>query len=145
MVDIEIRFASSADFSACKEFENITDEDLLRFKISRSDICLAEKTGTPVGYLRLDSLWSHISMIGLVIVKETCRKHGIGTALVDFICRDLTEKGERQIISSTMPDNLPSQQWHAAMGFEECGFLCGINTKEGVGEIFYKKPLNSEL
>ncbi len=141
MKEIDISFAKQADLTACMEIDNVADEEIIGFRISRSDICLAVEDGVVVGYLRLGYLWEHIPMIDIAIVKEAHRRKGIATALVDFICNHLGREGGDRLISSTMPDNLPSQKWHRKMGFEECGFLCGINSGEKTGEIFYVKKL----
>jgi hypothetical protein len=38
-------------------------------------------------------------------------------------------------------DESAPQAWHRWMGFEECGFLAGMN-EGGVGEVFFRKALD---
>jgi len=44
------------------------------------------------------------------------------------------------LFSSSQANEPEPQAWHRHVGFEECGFIAGIN-EGGVGEVFFRKVL----
>ena len=103
------------------------------------DVVIAEWSGKRVGYVRLEYLWSIMPYISLIQVLPEYRRRGVGKALLRFIETFLREAGHEVLYSSSQADEPGPQTWHRYMGFEECGFITGIN--EGVGEVFFHKNL----
>ena len=103
------------------------------------DVVIAEWNGKRAGYVRLEYLWSIVPYISLIQVLPEYRRKGIGKALLGFIETFLRETGHEALYSSSQADEPEPQAWHWYMGFEECGFITGIN--EGVGEVFFRKSL----
>jgi len=63
--------------------------------------------------------------------------------MLKFVERKLRKKWHKVLLSSSQANEpYPSQAWHRAMGFEECGIISGINEK-GIGEVFFRKSLLS--
>jgi ribosomal protein S18 acetylase RimI-like enzyme len=84
-----------------------------------------------------------IPYIGLILVLPKYRRQGIGRAMLKFVERKLRKKWHKVLLSSSQANEpYPSQAWHRAMGFEECGIISGINEK-GIGEVFFRKSLLS--
>ena len=117
----------------------ISNETLQR-KIEAGEVLLAEREGKPVGYLRLEYLWSDVPYIALIHVLETLREQGIGRALLGHLEQSLHNDGHKALYSSSQADEAPPQAWHRHMGFVECGFIAGIN-EGGIGEVFFCKAL----
>ena len=67
------------------------------------------------------------------------RRQGVGKALLRFIETFLREAGHEALYSSSQADEPEPQAWHRHVGFEECGFIAGIN--DGIGEVFFRKSL----
>lgn len=103
------------------------------------DVIIAEWTGKRVGYVRLEYLWSLVPYIALIRVLPEYRRQGIGKALLRFIETFLRDAGHEALYSSSQADEPEPQAWHRYMGFEECGFIAGINN--GVGEVFFRNCL----
>ena len=103
------------------------------------DIVIAEWNEKRVGYVRLEYLWSIVPYISLIQVLPEHRRQGVGKALLRFIETFLRDAGHEALYSSSQADEPEPQAWHRYMGFEECGFIAGIN--EGAGEIFFRKSL----
>ncbi len=124
------------------------DHDLeraaVRRKIGLSEIVLAEVREERVGYLRLEYLWSKIPYIGLIRVQEAFRRKGVGHAIIDFLDEFLREKGYKVLMSSSQVNEPSAQEWHRAVGFEECGIIAGLN-ENGIGEVFFRKPLGNQV
>jgi N-acetylglutamate synthase-like GNAT family acetyltransferase len=113
---------------------------VLQRKIAAREVLIAEQDGTAVGYLRLEFLWSTVPYIGLIRVREGWRRRGVGRALVRFVEHELRVGGYRALYSSSQADEAEPQAWHRKVGFQECGFIAGINDG-GIGEIFFRKEL----
>lgn len=135
-----VRFATAEDLAQCLAFNPSVHREILRRKIECDEILVAETRGEIVGYLRLEHLWSKMPFIGLIHVQEEHRAAGVGRALLEFLESFLREGGHRVLLSSSMADAAKAQAWHRKRGFEECGFLAGVNAG-GIGEVFFRKPL----
>ena len=94
----------------------------------------------PVGYLRLEWLWSKLPYIELVHVLAPYRRGGVGRALLAHVEAEAARRGHDALYSSSQADESEPQAWHRRMGFEECGLLAGLN-EGGVGEVFFRKTL----
>ena len=103
------------------------------------DVVIAEWNSKRVGYVRLEYLWSIVPYIALIRVSPEYRRQGVGKTLLRFIERFLRDTGHDALYSSSQADEPEPQAWHRHVGFEECGFIVGIN--EGVGEVFFRKSL----
>ena len=78
---ISVRRAEIAD----REFvgqDGYLADGVLRRKIAAGEVFLAERDGTPVGYLRLEYLWSDIPYIALISVVERHRQQGVGRGTI---------------------------------------------------------------
>ena len=103
------------------------------------DVVIAEWNGKRVGYVRLEYLWSIVPYIALIQVLPEYRRQGVGKALLQFIEEFLRNTGHKALYSSSQTDEPEPQAWHRHIGFEECGFVAGIN--DGIGEVFFRKSL----
>ena len=145
--EIVIRFARLDDLDFAYQDGYISAEVLKR-KIDAQlalnpdrieDILIAERNGKRVGYVRLEYLWSIVPYISLIQVLPEYRQQGVGKALLRYLETFLRDTGHEVLYSSSQADEPEPQAWHRYMGFEECGFIAGINN--GVGEVFFRKSL----
>ena len=145
--EIVIRFARLDDLDFAYQ-DGYIPAKILKSKIEAQlalnpdrieDVVIAEWNGKRVGYVRLEYLWSIVPYIALIRVLPEYRRQGIGKALLRFIETFLCEAGHDALYSSSQADEPEPQAWHRHVGFEECGFIAGIN--EGVGEVFFRKNL----
>jgi ribosomal protein S18 acetylase RimI-like enzyme len=99
-----------------------------------------------------------IPYLGLVNVNEKYRSKGVGSAMIRFLAEHLIKQGHKVLYSSSQSNEPEPQEWHRAVGFEECGYIAGINPppdvfakdpervyagRRGIGEIFFRKMLRS--
>ena len=144
--EIVIRFARQDDLDFAYQDGYIPGEVLKR-KIEEQtlnldrieDVVIAEWEGKRVGYVRLEYLWSIVPYISLIHVLPEYRRQGVGKVLLRFIETFLRNAGHEALYSSSQADEPEPQAWHRYVGFEECGFIAGIN--DGVGEVFFRKRL----
>ena len=96
-------------------------------------------TGHGWGMCGLSICGQSCRMSALIQVLPEYRRQGVGKALLRFIEAFLRDAGHEALYSSSQADEPEPQAWHRYMGFEECGFIAGIN--DGVGEVFFRKSL----
>ena len=112
----------------------------VRRKVSDGDVYVALRGDKPVGYLRLEWLWSKLPFIELILVLEPHRRAGVGRALLAHVETETASRGHAALYSSSQADEPEPQAWHRRVGFKECGILTGLNDG-GVGEVFFRKSL----
>jgi N-acetylglutamate synthase-like GNAT family acetyltransferase len=117
--------------------------EVIRRKVEQREIIVAEKTGQLLGYLRLEYLWSIVPYIALIWVVDDQRQQGVGRAMLRYLQNALREQGHTALYSSSQANEPEPQTWHRYVGFEECGFIAGINGA-GIGEIFFRKDLSHD-
>jgi len=137
-----VRFANQTDLDGCIALDHPTmPAEIIKRKVEQSEIIVAEKARQLVGYLRLEYLWSIVPYIALIWVVEDQRQRGIGRAMLRYLEDALREQGHTALYSSSQANEPEPQAWHRHVGFEECGFIAGIN-EGGIGEIFFRKDLS---
>jgi GNAT superfamily N-acetyltransferase len=142
MAETTVRFASPADLEACIALDQPqVPADVIEGKIECQEILLAEREGELAGYLRLEYLWSLIPFLALIWVVEGHRRQAVGKALLAYLEDFLRERGHGVLYSSSQADEPEPQAWHRHVGFDECGFIAGINAG-GIGEVFFRKRLD---
>jgi GNAT superfamily N-acetyltransferase len=136
---ITVRGARGEDLAFVSQ-DGYVRPSVVQEKIERGEVFVAEMDGTPVGYLRLEYLWSIQPYIALIRVLEPRRRRGVGRALLSHVEDAARAAGHRALFSSSQADEPGPQAWHRHMGFAECGVIHGLN-EGGVGEIFFRKAL----
>ena len=135
-----VRFAGPEDLEWCVVEDSYVTEQVIRNKIVNDEIIIAELDGQPIGYLRLEYLWSNIPYIGVIFVIDMYRHEGIGRKILSFLENYLLSRGHSQLFSSSQANEPEPQAWHRSVGFVECGIISGLN-EGGIGEIFFRKPV----
>jgi GNAT superfamily N-acetyltransferase len=135
-----VRFAGPEVLEWCVVSDDQVTENVIRYKIVNDEIIIAELDGEPIGYLRLEYLWSNIPYIGIIFVTEPYRSEGIGRMILAFLEDYLRSRGYDVLYSSSQVNEPQSQAWHRSTGFVETGIISGIN-EGGIGEVFFRKSL----
>ena len=135
-----VRFAGPEDLEWCVVEDGQVTEQIIRHKIVNDEIVIAELDGQPIGYIRIEYLWSNIPYIGLIFVIDVYRKEGVGRKLLAYLEDYLRGRGHDALYSSSQADEPEPQAWHRSVGFVESGILSGIN-EGGIGEVFFRKSL----
>ncbi len=137
--EVNVRLAQAADLNAVNQDQYVSDEIILK-KIAAGEVFLLTVDGEPAGYLRLEYHWSIVPFITTIHISGPYRGFGYSHNLLDFVEDYLREKGFSILYSSSTGNEVEPQAWHHHMGFEECGFINGIN-EGGVGEVFFRKSI----
>lgn len=137
--EICVRFADARDLEFVGQDGYIPAEVLAR-KVRWREVVVAERDGEAVGYARLEYLWSTVPYLALIYVRPEHRRRGVGKAMLEFLAERLRCQGHAGLYSSSQADEAAPQAWHRHVGFEECGFIAGIN-RGGVGEVFFRRRL----
>ena len=140
MDQVHVRGAEGSDLDWLAEHDGHLDRAQLERKVAAGEVLVAEIDGQRAGLLRLDHLWSRIPFIAQIRVLEPARRRGVGRTLVAFACEQARRDGVHVLLSSSQADEPAPQAWHRAAGFEECGFVAGINEGD-VDEIVFRIAL----
>jgi GNAT superfamily N-acetyltransferase len=135
-----VRFAGPELLEWCVVEDGHVTEQVIRHKIINDEIIIAELDGEPIGYLRLEYLWSTIPYIGVIFVIEDYRDEGVGRKILAFLEDHLRSRGHDVLFSSSTANESEPQNWHRSVGFVESGIITGIN-EGGIGEVFFRKQL----
>jgi N-acetylglutamate synthase-like GNAT family acetyltransferase len=136
---LTVRFATLDDLHFVSQDQYIP-VDIVKRKIEWQEVIIAEINGDPVGYLRIEYLWSAMPYIALVRVLAEHRGKGVGKTMLRYTEDHLREKGHEELYSSSQVNEAEAQRWHRGEGFEECGMIAGIN-EGGIGEVIFRKRL----
>jgi GNAT superfamily N-acetyltransferase len=139
-MDITARLARLDDLDFVAQ-DGYIPLDTVRRKIEDEEVFVAVRDTAPVGYARIEYMWSLVPFLSLILVQPSHRRQGAGKALLHAIEEFLRPRGHDALYSSSTIDEPEPQAWHRHVGFEECGIITGIN-REGVGEIFFRKRLS---
>ena len=137
---VVVRFAGPEDLEWCVVEDSYVTEQVIRHKIVNDEIIIAELDGTPIGYIRLEYLWSNIPYIGLIFVIEAYRNEGVGRKMIAYLEDYLRSRGHDVLYSSSQVNEPEPQAWHRSVGFTECGMISGLN-EGNIGEVFFRKSL----
>lgn len=137
--EIIVRAATESDLGFVSQ-DGYLPDPIVRRKVGDGDVYVALRDDEPVGYLRLEWLWSKLPYIELIFVLEPHRRAGVGWALLAHVEAEAASRGHAALYSSSQADEQEPQAWHRQRGFEECGLLAGLN-EGGVGEVFFRKSL----
>ncbi|MEO0557787.1 MAG: GNAT family N-acetyltransferase [Bacteroidota bacterium] len=137
--EIVVRAATESDLRFVSQDGDLPDP-VVRRKVGDGDVYVAFRGGEPVGYLRLEWLWSKLPYIERIFVLRPHRRAGVGRALLAHVEAEAASQGHAVLYSSSQADEAEPQAWHRRVGFEECGLLAGLN-EGGIGEVFFRKPL----
>ncbi|MEM1043067.1 MAG: GNAT family N-acetyltransferase [Bacteroidota bacterium] len=139
--EITVRTAFESDLVFVSQDGHLPSPAVRR-KVGDGDVYIARRGDKPVGYLRLEWLWSKLPYIELILVLQPHRRVGVGRALLAHVEAEASSRGHTVLYSSSQADEPEPQAWHRRMGFEECGLLAGVNDG-GIGEVFFRKSLDT--
>ena len=142
---IDVKFAEQVDMDWCIERDfSIKEYELMKNKILRHEIIVAEIDGKRVGYLRMEYLWGKIPYMSVIEVLPQHQRHGVGGSLLKFLENKLRADGAPFLITSAEASMPEAQAWHRRMGFIEIGVISGLNPNNS-DEIFFKKVLSKNI
>lgn len=139
--NIHVRTATEDDLAFVFDEPRISLA-IRRRLIAEGDVLVAEVGDAPVGFLRLEWIWSKLPFIALIRVLPAQRRLGVGSALLEHLEAQLCAQGHAVLYSSSETNAAEAQAWHRHKGFEKCGFIASINSG-GIGEVFFRKSLKS--
>ena len=138
--ELIIRSAGIGDLDFVSQDGHVSS-DVVAEKIGRHEVVVACIEDGPVGYARVEFLWSTVPFLSLIWVSRPHRRQGVGKAILSHLERRFAADGHLALFSSSQADEAEPQAWHRRVGFEECGIIDQIN-EGGVGEVFFRKGLS---
>jgi len=114
--------ANEQDTAYLVENDTHVDEAVIRRKIRRGEILVAELQGNIVGWLRFGWFWDRIPFMNLLHVQQEFRDQGIGTALITDWERRMRESGHKQVMTSTFSSER-AQHLYRKLGYIDTGSI----------------------
>lgn len=135
-----IRAALEDDFSALVQKDKHVNEAWVKSCIRDSYYVVAEMDDKLIAFMRYSYFWGEIPYMDMIMVDESARRKGVGTAMLNFWTEEMKRKGKKALMTSAMSDEPEPLVWHRRNGFVECGQLT-FGVYQEIPEIFLIKNL----
>lgn len=140
-----VRFADQGDFKLVRELDphsKYIDPLKIKNKLRDGEIILAFDSNKPIGIVKFSYLWATRPYMDLIWVDESYRGKGVGSQLLTFLEKYLTEQQYTYLYTSSEENETAPQEWHKGHGFVECGRLSAINLPHDANrEVFFYKHI----
>lgn len=130
-----IRYAEIADYLWLRKFDIHISEDVLKLKIEREEIYVAQDDNELVGWLRYNLFWDSIPFMNMLYFLEEYRGKGLGKKIVYHWENEMKKKGFKKVLTSTL-SNEEAQHFYRKMGYKEIG---GFILDEPLEILFHKE------
>ena len=132
-----IRIATIDDEEFLVAHRRHIDADMMKEKIARRHVYVAESDDQIVGWARYGLFWDNLPFLNMIHVLDDHRKRGIGSALMDVWERDMADHGFPMVLTSTQSDE-DAQHFYRKLGYVDCGVLL---LPDEAGELILMKRL----
>ena len=119
---IEIRFATSQDYTYLAHKDHHVQPEVITKKIEDAEIIVVLDNERNIGWLRFNYFWDEIPFMNMLWIEEDYRKKGIGTRLVNFWEIEMQKRGNNQVMTSTLSDET-AQHFYRKLEYQDCGSL----------------------
>ena len=98
---MKIRHALNEDILWLSEHDKYITETILKDKIARHEVYIAEIDDKKVGWLRYNLFWDNVPFMYMVCVLEEHLRMGIGSALTKHWENEMKSKCFKSVMTST--------------------------------------------
>ena len=130
-----IRYAKKIDYTWQKENDVHISEEILEIKIKSKEIYIVEKNNKNIGWLRYNFFWDNIPFMNMIYFLDEHRGKGFGKKLVEYWEKEMRQKGNRDVLTSTL-SNEEAQHFYRKLGYKEIG---GFKLLEEPFELIFHK------
>ena len=134
---MNIRYAEKMDFAWLKENDVHISEEILETKIKSKEIFIVEENNKNIGWLRYNLFWDNIPFMNMIYFLDEYRGKGIGKKLVEYWEKVMRQKGNKNVLTSTL-SNEEAQHFYRKLGYKEIG---GFKLLEEPFEIIFHKKI----
>jgi ribosomal protein S18 acetylase RimI-like enzyme len=117
-----IRVARGSDFTFLRGFSTDPTDRQLRAQIQDGRLRIIESTEGQVGFIKFYVLWEILPFIEVIMVRDECRRCGIGRRAVRAWEGEMAARSLSRAIVST-PANETAQEFWRRIGYRDCGSL----------------------
>ncbi len=136
--EMNIRMATADDEDFLIANQRHISAELMKEKIARREVYVAEVDGQILGWARYGLFWDNLPFLNMIYVSENHRQSGIGSALMRVWECDMAESGHSLVLTSTL-SNEDAQHFYRKLGYRDCGSLFLPGEAE---ELFLMKKLD---
>ncbi len=117
-----IRKATTKDEGFLVENRRHISATLMKEKISKAQIYVAESNGEITGWARYGLFWDNMPFLNMIHVLASHRNRGIGSALMAAWEQDMKNNGHAVVLTSTQSDE-NAQHFYRKLGYRDCGVI----------------------
>ncbi len=117
-----IRAARESDFTFLRGFSTDPTDRQLEAQIQDGRLRIIESTEGQVGFIKFYVLWEILPFIEVIIVREECRRCGIGRRAVRGWEMEMAARSLSRAIVSTQANETAQEFWRR-IGYRDCGSL----------------------
>jgi len=117
-----IRAARASDFTFLRGFSTDPTDRQLEAQIQDGRLRIIESTEGQVGFIKFYVLWEILPFIEVIIVREECRRCGIGRRAVRAWEVEMAARSLSRAIVSTKANETAQEFWRR-IGYRDCGSL----------------------
>ncbi|WP_432662974.1 GNAT family N-acetyltransferase [Wukongibacter baidiensis] len=118
----DLKYADIFCLQYLKEYDNHISPEMLCKKIEDKEVIIAKISDKIIGWLRYGYFWDSIPFMNMIMIDERYRGKGVGKDLVRFWEREMSDKGYKIIMTSTLSNEL-AQHFYRKLGYKDSGSL----------------------
>ena len=115
-----LRVAQETDFDFFKMLSREPTEEQLWAQIRQGRLRVIESDEGAIGFIKFCVLWEFLPFMEVIIVRQDCRRRGLGTRAVRDWEREMANRSFRRTIISTQATETAQEFW-LKIGYHECG------------------------
>ncbi len=120
MYDLE--YADIYSHEYFKKYDSHITHEILCRKIEDKEVIMAKISDKIIGWLRYGYFWDSIPFMNMLMIDEQYRGKGIGKDLVSFWEKEMSSKGYKTIMTSTLSNEV-AQHFYRKLGYKDSGSL----------------------
>lgn len=138
---IEINYATNADLTVWRMFDQQISEKELLIKIANKRCYILTVDSMPVGVMRYNLFWDSIPFLTLIFLDDSIRGKGYGKKALLHWESEMRSFGYSTVMTSSQSDEA-AQIFYRKLGYKDAGCLF-LNTRALAqpAEIFFIKEL----
>lgn len=138
---MELSYATIDDVAELSEKDSHLSLELLTNKVIDHQVLIVKEDDKIIAWLRYGFFWDDVPFINLLFVEDSYRRRRIGTEMVLFWERKMSNSGYKQAMTSSLASEEGQFFWRK-LGYIDCGSL--LFNGESTELLFSKRLLITE-
>ena len=120
--EMKVKYATREDAEFLVAHRRHISASLMRQKMERGEVYVAEQEGKIIGWARYGLFWDNMPFLNMIYLFPEFRRRGFGSVLIGFWEGEMRQKGHRIVLTSTQSDE-EGQFFYRSLGYQDAGVL----------------------